>query len=205
MKGLLLRNLYSLRIPVLIAAAVVLILSLSGSSSAAFVIPFAAMGIAVLPCPLFAADAQSRFESYRLTLPVKRRTIADAYYLTVLLLTVILLLFSLLMLLRNQMDLKLYYLSNLTAYCLLMPAVFLPLTLRFGRIAGMIAAMIVLVLYMMAFPMMILVAILTMPTEGAVTVSASYSWYELLPGPVVTVLFSVSWLLSRRLIEKREF
>ena len=113
MKGLLLRNLYTLRIPVLIAAAIVLILSMSGSSSAAFVIPFAAMGIAVLPCPLFAADAQSRFESYRLTLPVKRRTIADAYYLTVLLLTVILLLFSLLMLLRNQMDLKLYYLSNL--------------------------------------------------------------------------------------------
>ena len=96
MKGLLLRNLYSLRIPVLIVAAIVLILSMSGSSSAAFVIPFAAMGIAVLPCPLFAADAQSRFESYRLTLPVKRRTIADAYYLTVLLLTVILLLFSLL-------------------------------------------------------------------------------------------------------------
>ena len=98
MKGLLLRLWYGIRIGVLPGAACILILSLISPDTAAFVMPFAGLGIAVSLCPVIGADAASGFERYRLTLPVKRRTIADAYYLTILVLTVILVLFALLLL-----------------------------------------------------------------------------------------------------------
>ena len=203
MKGLLLRLWYGIRIGVLPGAACILILSLISPDTAAFVMPFAALGIAVSLCPVIGSDAASGFERYRLTLPVKRRTIADAYYLTILVLTVILVLFALLLLVWHHAVLIPPYIFYLIALCLLMPAVFLPLTIRFGRVAGMIGAMIVLTLNMLSLPMMIILAIMTIPSEGGEIVSASYSWYELLPGAAAAVLFILSWLFSRRVIEKK--
>ncbi len=207
MKGLLLRNLYSLRIPVLIVAAAAVLFSFA--SRYAFIPMYIAMGYLVIRelLPQF-EDEKSGFAHWRLTMPVSRKTCVHAAYLTVLTVNaaVLLLLVTGELAYHQNIAHAWYFFGILPAVGFLMPAVFLPLTIRFGRFVGVSGAMIVLVLYLSALPLMrVSILMVIKPESAAAAAKASASLGALLPGVSVLIFFGLSWLLSRRMIEKREF
>ena len=206
MKALLLRMWYALRIPVLIVAAVLLILNVINPILAACFLFAAAMLIAGLPLWLLVWDEKSRFDRWRLTLPVSRRECVDAVYLIMLIPTAVLLLWSAAILLQYNTAQALLTLSSLTAWSLLIPALSLPFAFRFGKIAAAAGMILEMLLAPFAFLSMIVLVIFFTPAEGQIgNVSVSYDWYELLPGPVALILFGISRMISVRVFRKCEF
>lgn len=120
------------------------------------VIFLAPLIIALLPLFSLSRDAVSHFDRWYPVLPMKRSSYADFYYIMTAVLTG-------LFLLVNALIFTLYLCHNLYAtdgaeysvlfllgtLCLLMPAVYLPVTFRFGITAGRIAALLVLPVYVL--------------------------------------------------------
>lgn len=112
---------------------------------AEMILPFV---IAVLPLFSLNKDAVSHFERWYPAMPVKRSSYADFYYIMTAVLTGLLLAAHLYYEIRHMYSpIDLCMLGVLGTHCLLMPAVYLPVTFRFGITAGRIAALLVLPVY----------------------------------------------------------
>ena len=112
---------------------------------AEMILPFV---IAVLPLFSLNKDAVSHFERWYPAMPVKRSSYADFYYIMTAVLTGLLLAAHLYYEIRHMNSpIDLCMLGVLGTHCLLMPAVYLPVTFRFGIAAGRIAALLVLPVY----------------------------------------------------------
>ena len=112
---------------------------------AEMILPFV---IAVLPLFSLNRDAVSHFERWYPAMPVKRSSYADFYYIMTAVLTGLLLAAHLYYEIRHMYSpIDLCLLGVLGTHCLLMPAVYLPVTFRFGIAAGRIAALLVLPVY----------------------------------------------------------
>lgn len=111
--------------------------------------------IALLPLFSLNWDAVSHFDRWYPVLPVKRSTYADFYYIMAAVLTGLFLLVNALLYLHTDSAVDCSLLASLLAalgtLCLLMPAVYLPVTFRFGITAGRIAALLLLPVYVL-FP-----------------------------------------------------
>ena len=157
MKGLLLKEWYAQR---WLICLLLLAFALTGLYNIVLyfllVIFLAPLIIALLPLFSLNWDAVSHFDRWYPVLPMKRSTYADFYYIMTAVLTG-------LFLLVNALIYTLYLCHNLYAtdgaeysvlfllgtLCLLMPAVYLPVTFRFGITAGRIAALLVLPVYVL--------------------------------------------------------
>ncbi|MBR3045391.1 MAG: ABC-2 transporter permease [Oscillospiraceae bacterium] len=111
--------------------------------------------IALLPLFSLSRDAVSHFDRWYPVLPMKRSTYADFYYIMTAVLTGLFLLVNALLYLHTDSTVDCRQLAGLLAglgtLCLLMPAVYLPVTFRFGITAGRIAALLMLPVYVL-FP-----------------------------------------------------
>ena len=119
------------------------------------VIFLAPLIIALLPLFSLSRDAVSHFDRWYPVLPMKRSTYADFYYIITAVLTGLFLLVNALLYLHTDSTVDCRQLAGLLAgvgtLCLLMPAVYLPVTFRFGITAGRIAALLLLPVYLL-FP-----------------------------------------------------
>lgn len=115
------------------------------------VIFLAPLIIALLPLFSLSRDAVSHFDRWYPVLPMKRSTYADFYYIMTAVLTGLFLLVNALLYLHTDSTVDCRQLAGLLAgvgtLCLLMPAVYLPVTFRFGITAGRIAALLLLPVY----------------------------------------------------------
>lgn len=111
--------------------------------------------IALLPLFSLNRDAVSHFNRWYPVLPMKRSTYANFYYILTAVLTGLFLLVNALLYLHTDSTVDCRQLAGLLAgvgtLCLLMPAVYLPVTFRFGITAGRIAALLTLPVYVL-FP-----------------------------------------------------
>ena len=111
--------------------------------------------IALLPLFSLSRDAVSHFDRWYPVLPMKRSSYADFYYIMTAVLTGLFLLVNTLLYLHTDSTVECRQLAGLLAalgtLCLLMPAVYLPVTCRFGITAGRIAALLLLPVYLL-FP-----------------------------------------------------
>ena len=111
--------------------------------------------IALLPLFSLNRDAVSHFDRWYPVLPMKRSSYADFYYIMTAVLTGLFLLVNALLYLHADSTVDCRQLAGLLAgvgtLCLLMPAVYLPVTCRFGITAGRIAALLMLPVYVL-FP-----------------------------------------------------
>ncbi len=111
--------------------------------------------IALLPLFSLSRDAVSHFDRWYPVLPVKRSSYADFYYIMTAVLTGLLLLVNALLYLHTDSTVDCSLLAGLLAVlgtlCLLMPAVYLPVTFRFGITAGRIAALLLPVYLLLPF------------------------------------------------------
>ena len=109
--------------------------------------------IALLPLFSLSRDAVSHFDRWYPVLPMKRSTYADFYYIMTAVLTGLFLLVNALLYLHTDSTVDCRQLAGLLAglgtLCLLMPAVYLPVTFRFGITAGRIAALLLLPVYVL--------------------------------------------------------
>lgn len=109
--------------------------------------------IALLPLFSLSRDAVSHFDRWYPILPMKRSTYADFYYILTAVLTGLFLLVNALLYLHTDSTVDCRQLAGLLAgvgtLCLLMPAVYLPVTFRFGITAGRIAALLLLPVYLL--------------------------------------------------------
>ncbi len=109
--------------------------------------------IALLPLFSLNRDAVSHFDRWYPVLPMKRSTYADFYYILTAVLTGLFLLVNALLYLHADSTVDCRQLAGLLAgvgtLCLLMPAVYLPVTFRFGITAGRIAALLLLPVYVL--------------------------------------------------------
>ncbi|MBQ5338254.1 MAG: ABC-2 transporter permease [Oscillospiraceae bacterium] len=207
MKSILLRMWYTIRIPVIVAAAVLLILTLINPILACSIITMLSLCIAALPFLLLLLDEQSRFAHWQTLLPVPRGRIADAYYLLTLLLTAGAVLWAALIMLHYNKAEAVLRIFQLSAICLAVPAIVLPFAFRFGTKAAAVG----LVLVLMMFPAVSMILMMTMlfytsPEGGELgTVTVQYGADALLPGIAALLLFGISRMISVRIIEKREF
>ena len=119
------------------------------------VIFLAPLIIALLPLFSLSRDAVSHFDRWYPVLPMKRSSYADFYYILTAVLTGLFLLVNALLYLHTDSTVDCRQLAGLLAglgtLCLLMPAVYLPVTFRFGITAGRIAALLLLPVYVL-FP-----------------------------------------------------
>lgn len=111
--------------------------------------------ITLLPLFSLNRDAVSHFDRWYPVLPMKRSSYADFYYILTAVLTGLFLLVNALLYLHADSTVDCRQLAGLLAgvgtLCLLMPAVYLPVTFRFGITAGRIAALLLLPVYVL-FP-----------------------------------------------------
>ena len=109
--------------------------------------------IALLPLFSLSRDAVSHFDRWYPVLPMKRSSYADFYYILTAVLTGLFLLVNALLYLHTDSTVDCRQLAGLLAgvgtLCLLMPAVYLPVTCRFGITAGRIAALLLLPVYVL--------------------------------------------------------
>ena len=204
MKGLLLRNLYSLRIPVLIVAAVAALFG-AGIGVPAMALYIALIYLVMLEIMPLAEDVKSGFESWCLTMPVSRKDCVNASFLTVLILNGSVLLVSVLCDVASQNPFQegWYDFGIMSAIGLVLPGVLLLLTSRFGfKKAGI-----------MILPLLLVFRGVQRFVPGpdvqfyghGVPATVTYQPYHMVLTPVCIAVFVTAWLLSRRLIEKREF
>ena len=147
MRGLLLKEWYAHRFVWLTALAVLIIVFWRNSVLFLFMEPAAALLIAMMPVFSLNQDAVSRFGRWHLTLPVKRSSYADVYYLMIAGMTVPLLIAHSVIWLRAELGGYFAVLGVLMLLCLLAPAVYLPVTFRFGIAAGRAAALVMILPY----------------------------------------------------------
>lgn len=106
--------------------------------------------IALLPLFSLNRDAVSHFDRWYPVLPAKRSSYADFYYIAVIVSTCIYLAVQVLIgkcVLHEDVSVSMVILHGVL--CLLMPAVYLPVTCRFGITAGRIAALLMLPVYVL--------------------------------------------------------
>ena len=207
MKGILLRMWYAIRIPVIILISVLLVLTVINPIYADMGITLLSSCIAALPFLLLLSDEKSRFARWQTILPVSRGRLVDAYYLLTLLLTAVGVLWSALIMLHYNKAEALLRIFQLTGCSLAVPAIVLPFVFRFGgKVAA--AGLALLSMMMPAVFMMLMLTMLfyTVPEGGEpAAVTVHYGVDALLPGAIVLLLFSISRMISVRVIEKREF
>ncbi len=204
MKGLLLRNLYTLRIPVLIVAALALLMG-AGIGVLYMAMYLALVYLVMLETMPLAEDVKSGFESWRLTMPVSRKDCVNASFLTVLMINGSVLLVSLLCDIAATSEFQeiWYDFGIMSAFGLLLPGVLLLLTSCFGfKKAGiMILPLMLVFVGVMRFVPGPDVQFHGNGTSPVVT----YQPYHMVLTPVCLAVFVTAWLLSLHLIEKREF
>ena len=207
MKAMLLRIWYLIRRRLLLICIPAVLIVCMFPPAGIFLLLFLEIAAGMIPLAVMQDDDISRFEQWKLTLPLPRRVHADAAYLVVLLLSGCLLSVTAVLLSALRTQGFPYYLGLTAAACLLMPAVSLPVAYRFGRIAGCIAAFVIMMAEVTVMPLLIVPFVLSLPAKDAVLVSSTFScaWYELLPGPAALLLFGISRMISVRILEKKEF
>lgn len=169
-----------------------------------FIEPFAALLIAMLPAFALNDDAVSHFDRWHVILPVKRQRYGDAYYLMTALLTLLLLTAHTVAWFRSGLD-EGYVMTVgiLLILCLLAPAVYLPVTFRFGIVAGRLTAITMTLPYIL----MVLRCIDMWGFLGDLQMKGFTAFIEagLLPVAVPVLLFAVSRNLSARALQTKEY
>ena len=169
-----------------------------------FMEPFAALVIAMLPIFSLNDDAVSHFDRWHVILPVKRQRYGDAYYLMTALLTLLLLTAHTVAWFRSGLD-EGYVMTVglLLMLCLLAPAVYLPVTFRFGIAAGRLTAIAMTLPYIL----MVLRSIDLSGFLGDLQMKGFAAFIEagLLPVAVPVLLFAVSRNLSARALQTKEY
>ena len=205
MRGLLKKDLYMIwnygRMLLVMSVIFLLVGAFAGEETFFFVI-YPVLFAGVLPVTLLSYDERSGWDSYCDTLPLRRRTVVSVRYISAVL--CFLALYAMTLILHAAVNLPkgqgrqvLEMAALLPAFGLIAPAVMLPLTLRFGVEKARIAYWIIIGL---------VVALgLGLFNSGA-DLSGEVGGVGMAAVPVVAVLaFAVSWLISIRLYEKREF
>ena len=201
MKGLILKDLYMakshLRFFILLIFGFVLLATFSSENT--FFLFYPAILAGTVPFSLLAYDEQSKWNQYCATLPVSRKTIVSARYVTACIFFFpVLLLIALLQPFSPSFHAESYVLnlSLLIVMGLLTPTVLLPLTFRFGVDKGR------LFYYFIIGSFCALSVTAANISELAGKVSAVPVF--VLPIAVI-ILFILSWLLSIRIYERKEF
>ena len=202
MRGLLRKQWYAQRFVLLAALAVLLAGMCYNTVLYLFMEPFAALVIAMLPVFTLNDDAVSHFDRWHVTLPVKRQRYGDSYYLMTALLTVLLLTVHTVIWFRSGLDEGwLITMGMLTVLCLLAPAVYLPVTFRFGIAAGRLTAIVMILPYiLMTYEIIDIWGILGIPQRFLPFLTAG-----LLSVAVPVLLFAVSRCLSVKALQKSEY
>ncbi len=204
MKGLLLKEWYTqgrVLLVTLIALAAVVKLDLGLFDSAMAVLP---LPIALLPLFSLNRDAVSHFDRWYPVLPAKRSSYADFYYIAVIVSTCIYLAVQVLIgkyILHEDVSVSMVILHGVL--CLLMPAVYLPVTCRFGITAGRIAALLLL-------PVYVLLPLTEIFASGRLWMFLGDGNYETVMtrvsvlGLCMLLIFSLSRMLSVRALREAE-
>ena len=203
MRGMLLKELYQHRLGLIAVTAILLAVMCMNRILYLFAEPFAALAIAMYPVFSLHADAVSRFDRWHVILPAERRCYADVYYLMLAVMTVLLLTVHTLTWFYLGLDEGFTAIAaGLTVLCLLAPAVYLPVTFRFGITAGRLTAIV------MILPYVLLGITLT-------DITGSFGSWErgtiaLLSGGAVSaavpvLLFVLSWMRSAALLKAKEY
>ena len=204
MRGLLKRLWYTHRFKLLAMAAALLACMCYHKMLYLFMEPFAALMIAMLPIVALNDDAVSHFDRWHVILPVKRQRYADAYYLMTALLTLLLLTAHTVAWFRSGLD-EGYVMTVglLLILCLLAPAVYLPVTFRFGIAAGRLTAIAMTLPYIL----MVLRCIDMWGFLDDLQMKGFAAFIEagLLPVAVPVLLFAVSRNLSARALQTKEY
>ena len=202
MRGLLLKEWYAHRFIWLTALAVLIFGWFYNEILYLFMEPAAALLIAMLPIFSLHQDAVSRFDCWHLTLPVKRSRYADVYYLMIAGMMLPLLIVHSVIWLRSELGAYFAVLGALMLLCLLAPAVYLPVTFRFGIAAGRVAALVMILPYTLL--------ILTVTDLWGIWGEWERGIVSFLSAgvPVVGVpvlLFAVSRFISARILNQAEY
>ena len=204
MKGLLLKEWYTqgrVLLVTLIALAAVVKLNLGLFDSAMVVLP---LPIALLPLFSLNRDAVSHFDRWYPVLPAKRSSYADFYYIAVIVSTCIYLAVQVLIgkyVLHEDVRVSMVLLHGVL--CLLMPAVYLPVTCRFGITAGRIAAL-------LTVPVYVLLPLAEILASGRLWMFLSDGNYETgmtrvsVLGVCMLLIFLLSRMLSVRALRRAE-
>lgn len=204
MRGLLRKDLYMIGKygkTLLAMSLIFLIAGLLGDGDNFFLVVYPVLFAGVLPVTLISYEERFGWDRYCGVLPLTRRTVVSARYLTSLL--SFLALYALTLLLRVAVDLprgevrELRELAALLpAFGLLPPSVMLPLTLRFGVEKARIA-------YYVLIGVVVAMGIFLFNSSADLGGEIGGVGAALVPA-VTLLLFVGSWLLSIRLYEKRE-
>lgn len=204
MRGLLKRLWYTHRFKLLAMAAALLAGMCYHKMLYLFMEPFAALMIAMLPIVALNDDAVSHFDRWHLILPLKRQRYADAYYLFTAMLTLLLLTVHTVIWFQVGLEEGWATVAGiLTVLCLLAPAVYLPVTFRFGIAAGRLTAIGMILPYIL----MVLRSIDLWGFLGDLQMKGFAAFIEagLLPVAVPVLLFAVSRNLSARALQTKKY
>ena len=203
MRGLLKRLWYTHRFKLLAMAAALLACMCYHKILYLCMEPFAALMIAMLPIVALNDDAVSHFDRWHLILPLKRQRYADAYYLFTAMLTLLLL--SVHTVIWFQVGLEegwAVVAGVLTVLCLLAPAVYLPVSFRFGIAAGRLTAIGMILPYVLLIVSVIdLWGLLVVPPQEL----TAFLTAGLLPVAAPVLLFAVSRNLSARALQTKKY
>ncbi|MBR4869302.1 MAG: ABC-2 transporter permease [Oscillospiraceae bacterium] len=201
MKGLILKDLYMtkayLRAFVILMVGFIFLSAFSAEN--AFFLFYPAILAGTIPFSLIAYDERSKWNQYCETLPVSRKTVVSARYIVALgfffavfLLTAIIKPFSPAFSFES-------YISDLCLLLtmgLLTPTVLLPLVFRFGVERGRLFYYIIIGVF----------CALSVTAADISHLTGSFRGVPLFLLPLVTlVLFALSWLISIRIYERKEF
>lgn len=205
MRGLLQKNLYMIwnygRM-LLVMSVIFLLVGTFAAEETFFFVIYPVLFAGVLPVTLLSYDERSGWVPYCDALPLRRRTVVSAHYISaalcfLVLYAVTLLLHAAVNLPKGQGREVLEMAALLPVFGLIAPAVMLPLTLRFGVEKARIAYWIIIGV-VVAFGLGLF--------NSGVDLSGEIGGGGLAAMPAAAVLlFAASWLLSIRLYEKREF
>lgn len=222
MKGLILKDFYSLKIYIKTLFLMVVIYALLGyfSGSSTMLTSLVAVLSMILPITSFTYDKYYKWEEYALSLPLRRSQIVLAKYIF----TALILLFAFVLTVLLSVVTTYFYSFMLSSQqlweiaatnyytvgiLLLLPAILLPVMFRFGPDKGRVALFVVLG----AFSLLVVAAAQFVPqlipgVAQAVTDTLSNEWaviavLNVLP-LVTLLLFVLSYFLSCRFYQKRE-
>lgn len=155
MRGLLVKEWYLQRFDLITGSVLIIVLGYVNPILLLLFLVFSPLAPAVYPILSLNRDAVSHFDRWYPTMPVKRSSYADLYYLIITVLTAVLtLLMVLLFMLISDGAFSFGAISAMLVLCLMMPTVYLPVTFRFGLAAGRVAALVMLlpeILLMISF------------------------------------------------------
>ncbi len=207
MKALFLKTLFYFRSHPVITILLLVFTAASFIPCTAFLLFFQAALVSVMPMLEWNDDVRCRWNIYAGTLPFSRRQRNSAIYLKHFLLTLLLLIPQIIRICLNFSAEHLLMADNWLAFCLLLPAIYIPLQIRFGNGVGSFAVAAIGMLSGAGwFPYFLALSICDIGGNAdSVTVYFRCEWYEWLPAPAAILLFILSWCISAKIYEKHEF